>query len=154
MTAPVDGGRRGRLDTEVSRFLVVGLVAAAIDLGIYLWLQHLGTATYVAKAISFVAGAVAACFGHKHLTFQRDANGTRGIVIYWLLYSATLGLNMLVNEGLLRAFGNQSRPSLVIAWIGAMVASATTNYVGGKLLVFTGRSRDADAATQRDHTRT
>lgn len=123
---------------ELSRFLLVGGGAALLDLLAYLLLTSLGLPVPVAKALSFILVSAVAYQGNKHFTYKRKAAGRRAIFAYGLLYAATLGLNVLVNQALLAALPLQDDIRLLVAWALATAASASVNFIGTKMFIFRG----------------
>lgn len=125
------------LNGEIFRFLVVGGMAALLDLGIYLALTAWGLPTFIAKLVSFVAAGMVAYLAHKTITFRnRTANALVSIPLFFGIYTITLGLNVLANEGLLALLHLRGEWGVLLAWGGATALSATVNFLGGKLVVF------------------
>src|SRR4028119_2119565 len=115
---------------EVSRFLLVGGSAALLDLVTYLLLKSLGVPAPVAKALSFIMSSAMAYQGNKHFTYKREAGGRGSVFAYGLLYVATLGLNVLVNQMLLATLPLPDDLRVIIAWALATAASASINFIG------------------------
>lgn len=126
-----------QLNGEILRFLLVGAVAALIDLGLYLLLGVMGLPTFAAKLASFVAVGLLVYGAHKTITFRnRTANHLVSISQFLVLYATTLGLNVIANEVLLAVIPLPRDWRVGLAWLGATALSASVNFLGGKLIVF------------------
>lgn len=121
---------------ELMRFLPVGGAAVLIDFVAYVLLTSAGMSINLAKAASFVAGAIFAFYGNRHFTFRRASNGLQGIALFCGVYVLSLILNVAVNGLTLSALGSSSGWSLAFAWLIATICSAASNFIGMKLLVF------------------
>jgi NDP-sugar pyrophosphorylase family protein/putative flippase GtrA len=127
---------------EMARFVPVGALAVALDLFVYGALTSIGVATGPAKATGFVSGAVLSFFGNRNFTFRRRTK-QMGVVLFALVYLASLLVNVAVNEGALALLGSTG-PELgataraIVAVLLATGASATVNFVGMKAMVFCG----------------
>ena len=126
-----------QLNGEILRFLLVGGVAAMVDLGLYLLLDALGLPTFAAKLVSFVAVGLLVYGAHKTITFRnRTPNHLVSISQFLVLYATTLGLNVVANEVLLAVIPLPRDWQVGLAWLGATALSASVNFLGGKLIVF------------------
>lgn len=130
---------RDRQLGELLRFGVVGGSAVATDFIVYFALLSafpaLGPA--VAKALSFVAGAVLAFMLNRSFVFRaRETSAKRQVVPFVLLYLLSLSLNGAINALLLR-FG-VAKP---VAWLFATGTSTVSNFIGMKFVVFHKRSK-------------
>lgn len=121
--------------SEVLRFLPIGGFAVFVDYLTYLTLLQAGAELNVAKATSFLFGALAAFFGNRFFTFRRRA-GVAGAAAFVALYLASLGVNVLVNAGALAMTGDWPWRTHVAFGLATLV-SATTNFLGMKFVVFT-----------------
>lgn len=126
------------LHREILRFLLVGGGAALLDGCVYVLLVAAGVEVPLAKALSFAIAAIAAYLGNKHFTFQRRARSWAVVALYCALYASTLGINVLVNSGVLRLLNDDHGLTLMAAWAFATFVSASINFVSTKYLVFRG----------------
>ena len=126
---------------EFLRFLPVGGSAATISLLAYSLLLTVGLHTVPAKAIGFAAGAGFSFFGNRRFSFRREAGGLDRIVLFCLLYLASLVLNVFINETVLHFLASRSVLSLAAGWLVATACSASANFIGMKLLVFRGQRK-------------
>ncbi|MFE9772548.1 GtrA family protein [Streptomyces sp. NPDC005931] len=75
---------------ELVSFAVVGLLAYAVDLALFLWLRGpVGTGPLSAKALSFVAGCSVAYAGHRFATYRHTR--VRGVRPYAVFLAVNLG---------------------------------------------------------------
>ena len=121
---------------ELAVFLVVGSLTVAVDFVTYrvlAWSGLLGTDS--AKAVGFLAGTLFAYFANRFWTFgaQRPVAGSQWRFV--LLYTATLGANVLVNAAALRLLG-PAPARVALAFLVATGVSATLNFIGMKWFVF------------------
>lgn len=117
---------------EVGRFLCAGVIATAVDFGIY----YLGMNFFppvIAKSISFVCGGVAAYFLNKYWTFKQGQQSPAEIVRFVVANSAAFVLNVFTNELMLRITGKMIFASLSTA----TVVTAVFTYFLFKHWVFT-----------------
>jgi putative flippase GtrA len=119
---------------ELRRFLIVGSTTVAIDFLCYSILLAIGIAVPIAKAGGFFAGMVFAWFANRLYTFSSEGGGKR-LTAFIVLYIGTLGLNVVINQLCLVAFGSSSL-SFIGAFLIATGISAATNFIGMKYLVF------------------
>lgn len=118
------------LARELFSFLLAGGSAVATDMGTYflllLWLSHAP-----AKAISFILGSGVAYILNKIFTFRKPGRSAAEVVRFVILYTMTLGANVLVNQACLLL----SLPEL-LAFLFATGTSTVLNYLGQKFWVF------------------
>lgn len=118
---------------EIGRFLVVGFGAVGLDFLVYFLLTSFVPLipTFVAKATSFVAGAMLAFIANRDFVFRAGGKAREQIVPFVLLYALSLGINGAVNE-LFLSLGAVK----VVAWVFATGSSTVSNFLGMKLVVF------------------
>lgn len=120
---------------EVGRFLCAGVIATAVDFGIY----YLGMnffAPAIAKSISFVCGGVAAFFLNKYWTFKQDKQSPQEVVRFVVANTGAFVVNVLTNELMLRITGKMIFTSLSFA----TVVTAVLTYFVFKHWVFTSQA--------------
>lgn len=136
----MDGPSRARAQAaEIGRFLVVGGSAVTTDFLVYFALLHVapGISTSVAKAISFIAGAVLAFVFNRVFVFRAEGAARTQVVPFAVLYLVSLGLNNGVNAALL-GWG----AAKALAWFFATGTSTVSNFVGMKFIVFRRQARE------------
>ena len=120
-----------KLKREVPRYLVAGGLAVLTDLAVY-YLLILVLPYYLSKGISFITGAVVAFVINKLWTFNKKEKSFAEIVKFVVLYLATLGANVLVNQLVLFIF-----PTFVFfGFLCATGTSTVLNFIGQKWWVF------------------
>ena len=147
MSNIVEASGRNRTRKQVARFLMIGSLSAATDLGGYYFLTSLGVFTGAAKGLSFVAGMVLGWLGNKFWTFESRQRSLAEPVGYLFLYAATLCTNILGNSFLLWGLRDQLPASWTkgLAAFLATALSAALNFLGLRFVVF------ATAARTQEH---
>ena len=119
-----------KLEKELRRFILAGLSAVATDLSFYYimlnFLDH-----DVAKAISFLLGTVVAFCINKYWTFEKHVKSYRELLQFGILYTVTLGLNVMTNRYIL-----DITEIILLAFLLATGVSTVCNFLGQKLWVF------------------
>jgi putative flippase GtrA len=115
---------------ELKRFLVAGFSAVGTDLVTYYILLNFFN-TDIAKAISFFLGTIVAFIINKYWTFEKHEKSYQEIVKFGLLYSATLGANVMTNKIVLDMFS-----ITLVAFLIATGVSTVLNFIGQKWWVF------------------
>ncbi len=129
---------------ELSIFFIVGVLTVAIDFSIYRGINYLGLdSVSIAKGLGFAGGTLFAYFSNRFWTFkERDARpGSLGR--FAIVYLISLAANILVNYlGILvlshffKLIDYQN--AIFFAFLFATGVSASLNFLGLKLFVFTG----------------
>ena len=119
-----------KIKKELKRFLVAGISAVGTDLITYYLLLNLFS-TDVAKGISFLLGTVVAFIINKYWTFEKHEKSYVEIVKFGLLYSLTLGANVMTNKIVLDMFH-----ITLVAFLIATGVSTVLNFIGQKWWVF------------------
>jgi putative flippase GtrA len=123
----------GKLQTEIPRFLVAGSSAVLVDTVVYFALVSTVTFNFnVAKAISFISGAIVAFFLNKFWTFKQKRRSWTEVFRFALLYLATLVVNVLVNALVLKV----APTGITLAFLAATGTSTILNFCGQKWQVF------------------
>jgi len=115
---------------ELKRFLVAGLSAVGTDLGIYYLLLNF-LDSYIAKGISFLSGTIVAFIINKYWTFEKKEKSYIEIIRFAILYSITLGVNVLTNKLVLDNSG-----IVILSFVIATGVSTVLNFIGQKFWVF------------------
>ncbi|WP_378147459.1 GtrA family protein [Cnuibacter sp. UC19_7] len=141
MTVPSTERSSGAKATAASagKFLIVGGTTVVIDAAAYWALSALGLQYDLAKALSFAIGAVFAYFANWRFTF--GARRSRwSEVLFVVVYTAALGLNVVVNAGVRLLLPSDWSLTLPVAFVVATGVSAVWNFIGMSLFVFRGRT--------------
>lgn len=122
---------------ELAIFLIVGSLTVLLDYLTYrswIWMGLMNVD--MAKATGFLVGTVFAYFANRFWTFSHKPHVSGSAWRFILLYTATLGANVLVNSLVLELLDGVSI-AIQIAFLLATGVSACLNFVGMKLFVFT-----------------
>jgi len=119
-----------KIKKELLRFLVAGLSAVGTDLAIYYMLLNFFSSD-ISKAISFLTGTIVAFLINKYWTFEKQENSYVEIFRFGVLYSLTLGANIITNKTIL-----DNTEILFLAFLMATGVSTVLNFVGQKWWVF------------------
>lgn len=117
---------------QMRRFLLTGGLAVLTDLLFYYILINFIWVA-LAKAISFIIGAIVAFLLGKYYTFEQPKTGIKKETFrFTLLYATTFMLNVASNQLALWVF-----PAWVFfAFIFATAVSTICNFIGQKFFVF------------------
>lgn len=118
------------LKKELKRFIVAGVSAVSIDLGIYYLLLNLFNVNF-SKGISFLCGATVAFLINKYWTFQKKERSFNEIIKFAILYFLTLVINVLTNYVVLDISN-----IVILAFLIATGVSSILNFIGQKWWVF------------------
>ncbi len=131
--APVELG----LVAQLVRFVVIGLLSALVDFGIYHGLLALGLFPSAAKAVSFVCGTTTAYLLNRRFTFASAGGGRGRLAGFVALYGTTFVLNVGTNALMLAVLPAMPlRTSL--AWVIAQAVATAVNFVMLRTVVFRG----------------
>mgnify|MGYP002635382284 FL=1 len=119
-----------KIKKELKRFLVAGLSAVGTDLITYYILLNF-LPHDISKAVSFLLGTIVAFVINKYWTFEKHEKSYKEMMKFGLLYSLTLGANVMTNKMILEY------TSLVfLAFLVATGVSTVLNFIGQKWWVF------------------
>ena len=118
----------------LTKFIIIGLATVFIDFIIYLFLIKIGLTIKIAKAFSFVSGALFSYQSNRTWTFKIKYFKLSQILSFTFLYISSLLLNVSLNSFFISTFKNQL--SFEFSFIFSTALSATYNYLGLRLLVF------------------
>ncbi len=123
---------------QIRRFLVIGVASVLIDLIAYLLLTRFGWDTHLAKGISYVAGMIFGFIGNKFWTFQSELRSVPEPIIYVVLYTLTLGVNVGVNAASLAIFSGLLPPvwNKGFAFLAATGITTVLNFLGMRFVTF------------------
>ncbi len=134
---------------QLIKFSLIGILAVIVDLAFYyLFLNIFPDDRFlvvsnevVAKSISFICGMSVTYTFNKYWTWKMKDRSQRRLLIFSLLYSVSLIINVGFNSLLLYLL--HESPVLyelpykyLIAFMGASGLSASMNFMGQKYLVF------------------
>ena len=122
---------------ELFIFLIIGSLTALIDFASYQCLVLLSLTTInLAKTLGFLSGTIFSYFANRLWTFNHQNHLLKSLWRFAVLYSCTLGANVLINFLTLDLLINITPFSTYIAFLVATATSAILNFVGMKFFVF------------------
>ncbi len=119
-----------KIKKELKRFLVAGLSAVGTDLVMYYILLNFMPHD-ISKAVSFLLGTVVAFVINKYWTFEKHEKSYKEMLKFGILYSLTLGANVMKNKMIL-----EYTRLVFIAFLVATGVSNVLNFIGQKWWVF------------------
>ena len=119
-----------KLKKELKRFLIAGFSAVGTDLVTYYILLNF-LSHDIAKAISFLFGTIVAFVINKYWTFEKHDKSYKEVVQFTILYTLTLGVNVVTNKFVL-----VQMDSILFAFLVATGVSTVLNFLGQKFWVF------------------
>jgi len=114
---------------QVSAFLTVGVLSAAIDGGVFLLLERVGVHAVAASVIGFLTSFIFNYFGNRRLVFRANHPGT-----FWK-YVTLVGVNLGLSAGIV-ALGVAWGILPIVAKVASMVIIAALNFVMLRSWVF------------------
>lgn len=121
---------------ELGIFLMVGALTVLLDFTSYRGLLLLGiTGIDLAKAIGFLTGTLFAYFANRFWTFGHTVHKRGSAWRFAVLYTSTLGTNVLINALALKLLAD-TRGVIPLAFLLATGVSASLNFLGMKFFVF------------------
>lgn len=121
---------RKKVPSDLLKFICVGIGAVLIDTFCYITLVGMVNMS-LAKGVSFLLGSLFAYVLNNYWTFNVATVSTRNVFRFFVLYTTTLTLNIIVNGIINELFG-----MFFIAFLVATGVSTVTNFVGQKFWVF------------------
>ncbi len=140
VTAPAAAPEKLGLKAQLVRFVAIGVVAAAVDLGVYQLLLHLGVWAPLAKGISFILGTTTAYLLNRRYTFAASKGGSGKFLGFVVLYGSTFAANVAVASLVLHVMGAPSvgTPPLpgLVSWFVAQAVATSINFVVMRTVIF------------------
>jgi putative flippase GtrA len=129
------------LNSEIKRFLVVGIMNVFIDSGVYFSLLWLGFNILYAKAIAFIIGTLFAFIANRSWTFNvLSGNIKSQLIFFFALYGFSLLINVGINSNIASLL-DYTTVGILVAYICATILSAMINFLGMRQ-IFTGKYND------------
>jgi putative flippase GtrA len=136
---PTEGwSERRETAKQIRRFIVIGVLSVLTDFAVYTLLTRLGLIWDVSKGVSYVSGMVVGFIGNKLWTFESARRSPAEPITYILLYTTTLGVNVLVNRLVILVVSAWLPPEAVkgLAFLVATGVTTVLNFVGMKWITF------------------
>jgi putative flippase GtrA len=125
---------QARLSTQLTRFVLVGGVAAMVDYGSYQLLLALGLWVHLAKALGFIAGTTTAYLVNRRWTFQGQGGRAQFVsvmALYGITFVAQVGMNAVM-----LALLPQVRGAITVAFIVAQGLATSINFIVQRTVIF------------------
>lgn len=116
---------------ELTRFLITGCSATAVDFAIYYFLKNTISPS-ISKAVSFMCGTAVTFVLSKYWTFEVKERSVKEVIRFAFLYSSTLALNVFMNKLVLLIFPEW----YFFAFLCSTGTSTIVNFIGQKWWVF------------------
>lgn len=125
---------KNRIQLQLIKFGLVGLLNTAVDYGIFALLTMVFRLdSIISHVISYSCGVINSFYFNRIWTFQRKGRGYSGEFIKFIIVNlVSLGTSALV----LNSLETQAGLSAYLAKIGAVICSMAINFAGSKLVVF------------------
>lgn len=121
---------------ELTVFVVVGVLTVFVDFVSYSALIGFEVLPVdMAKAAGFLTGSLFAYFANRFWTFGHKPHVPGSVRRFVVLYTSTLGTNVLINSLVLHMLANVVG-AMQIAFVFATGVSACLNFLGMKKFVF------------------
>lgn len=133
MVVEESSDRRG-LFGQLARFVLVGVLGAAVDYGVYRLSLHLGLGFTAARTLSFSCGTATVYALNRRWTFG-VAGGPRRAAGFTLLYGTTFFVIIGVNAAALAVLP-ESAWRIPLAWGLSQGFGTAVNFVLLRLVVF------------------
>lgn len=128
------------LKAQLVRFVLIGGVAACVDLGVYQLLLALGVWAPLAKGVSFILGTTTAYLLNRRFTFAASSGGGAKFLGFVVLYGSTFAVNVGVASLVLHLMDAPTvNPPLIaslLSWFVAQACATTINFVVMKWVLF------------------
>ena len=135
-TPPATQPQRARLglSAQLTRFVLVGGVAAVVDYGSYQALLALGLWIHLAKSLSFVAGTSTAYLINRRWTFQARGGGAQFASVMGL-YGITFAVQVGMNAVLLALLPPMTG-EITLAFVIAQGSATCINFIVQRTVIF------------------
>jgi putative flippase GtrA len=125
---------RSRLSTQLTRFVLVGGVAAIVDYGSYQALLATGLWVHLAKALGFIAGTTTAYMINRRWTFQGLGDRAEFASVM-ALYGITFVVQVGMNAAML-ALLPPIRGEITCAFVIAQGTATCINFIVQRTVIF------------------
>jgi len=135
-SSPPAQGRRPRLGlaAQLTRFVLVGGIAALVDYGSYQALLAAGMWVHLAKALAFVAGTGTAYLINRRWTFQGRGGGAQ-LASVMTLYGITFVVQVGMNAVLLALLPPMTG-EITLAFVVAQGTATCINFIVQRTVIF------------------
>jgi putative flippase GtrA len=114
-----------------SRFFIVGLCCAGVDLSVYRVVSVV-LPTGIAKLFGFVCGTCLSYIFNKLWTFKKEQQSGKELLQFAILYGGSMIANVATNHHMLTL----THENIMISFLAATGVSTVINFTGQRLWVF------------------
>ncbi|MBV9730752.1 MAG: GtrA family protein [Pseudonocardiales bacterium] len=122
------------MSTQLTRFVLVGGVAAVVDYSSYQVLLAVGLWVHLAKALGFLAGTTTAYLINRRWTFQGRGGGAQFVsvmVLYGITFVVQVGMNAVM-----LALLPPIRGEITCAFVVAQGIATCINFLVQRTVIF------------------
>lgn len=126
------------LKKQLSRFIAVGIVTAAIDYSLTMILNALGLHRQWSKVVGWIFGTIAAYLLNSRYTFNAAVSGRKALAVF-VLYASTFAIQNLLwwlTDAPLQALGFDGIIKNTISFVIAQGVATLTNFILQRTLIF------------------
>ena len=139
-------GATPALRTQLTRFVITGVLSALVDYGLLVLLMAAGLGYVPAKVLSFVAGTTTAYLINRRWTFVSDGSRRTFAAVmglYALTFVLQVGIFAVLYPWLLSvSLGAEILPQMnwaqLVGFVVAQGTATTVNFVVQRLVIFKG----------------
>jgi len=125
--------RKNLLLVQGSKFLVVGIMNAAIGLGVIYSTYNLLNVNYIlSNVLGYGCGIVNSFIWNRRWTFRSKKDPKPEILLFFLMFGVSYGVNLLVTVICVEKLGIQPN----IAQLAGIFFYTTSNFFGNKYVTF------------------
>ena len=123
------------INKQIQYFILIGVLAILIDFTVYTLTSKISLNISLSKVIGFITGTIFSFLANQNITFKTQNNIWANLIKFILLYTATLFVNVIINNTILN-YHSSFNYQIQIAFIIATTTSAIINFIGMKYFVF------------------
>lgn len=126
------------LKKQLSRFIAVGVVTAAIDYSLTMVLNSLGLHRQWSKVVGWIFGTLAAYLLNSRYTFRSAVSGRKALAVF-VLYASTFAIQNLLwwlTDSPLQALGLEGIVKNTVSFVIAQGVATVTNFILQRTLIF------------------
>lgn len=123
------------INKQIQYFILIGVLAILIDFTVYTLTCKISLNISLSKVIGFITGTIFSFLANQNITFKTQNNIWANLIKFILLYTATLFVNVIINNTILN-YHSSFNYQIQIAFIIATITSAIINFIGMKYFVF------------------
>lgn len=124
-----------KINKQLQYFILIGVLAILIDFTVYTLTSKITLNISLSKVMGFITGTIFSFLANQNITFKTQNNIWANLIKFILLYTATLFVNVMINNTILN-YHSSFNYQIQIAFFIATTTSAIINFIGMKNFVF------------------